>query len=170
MFVFGFGFGLGLGFGFGQLDRLAALRAVRARDRVEVLALLHGVTGRVALLRALEEALATGRADARGRGVALLEGRELERYRRLQPADLVRVRIRVRVLGLGLVLTPPLTKRLQAADLELLAVGLEREGEGGRAEGGVPHVDAAHVLGARPEHRADGLHVRQLVRVTLGLG
>ena len=94
---FGFGFGLGLGFGFGQLDRLAALRAVRARDRVEVLALLHGVTGRVALLRALEEALATGRADARGRGVALLEGRELERYRRLQPADLVRVRIRIRI-------------------------------------------------------------------------
>ena len=99
------GSGSGSGSGSGERDRLAALRAVRARDRVEVLALLHGVTGRVALLRALEEALATGRADARGRGVALLVGSELERHGRLQPADLVRVEVRV---SLTLTLTPTL--------------------------------------------------------------
>ena len=44
--------------------------------------------------------LAAGRADAGGRGVALLEGRELERH-----------------------------GRLQTAHLELHAVGLRRDGE-----------------------------------------
>eukprot|EP00964_Phaeocystis_antarctica_P120781 scaffold84517_cov55-Phaeocystis_antarctica.AAC.1 len=117
----------------GQLNRLAAVRAVGTRDCVEVLALLHGIARRVALLRAFEEALAAGRADARRRGVALFKGFELERDR-----------------------------RLQAADRELRAVGLQREGERRRAKGRVADVGAPHILRARPEHRTNTVHVGQV--------